>query len=157
MVLNDYFQSALDKHTEGSVVFPLKNLSEGQHTLTIKVWDVVNNSSEKQITFVVKDDFRIESVECYPNPMDVSTSFIFTHNQPDETFDVTLEVFQTSGTRVDMVKTKVNSNGIESLPLEWNPGDRSIIMKAGIYVYRLTVVAQGKTSSASGRLVFVYR
>jgi hypothetical protein len=121
------------------------------------VWDVLNNSSEKQITFVVKDDFRIESVECYPNPMDVKTSFIFTHNLPDETFDVTLEVFQTSGTRVDVVKAKVNSNGIESLPLEWNPGDHSVIMKAGIYIYRLTVLAQGKTSSASGRLVYVYR
>jgi len=157
MVLNDYFQSRMDKHTEGSVVFPLNNLSEGKHTLTIKVWDVLNNSSEKQITFVVKDDFTIESVECYPNPMDVKTNFIFTHNLPDETFDVTLEVFQPSGTRVDIVHEKVNSNGLESLPLEWNPGSRSIIMKAGIYIYRLTVIAQGKTSSASGRLVYVYR
>jgi len=94
MVLNDYFQTSMDKHTEGSVVFPLSNLSEGKHTLTIKVWDVMNNSSEKEITFVVKDDFRIESVECYPNPMTEQARFIFTHNQPEETFAVPLEIFQ---------------------------------------------------------------
>jgi hypothetical protein len=157
MVLNDYFQASKDKHTEGSVVFPLTNLVEGSHTLKIKVWDVLNNSSVKEISFVVKNDFRIESVECYPNPMLQKTSFVFTHNQPYETFDVTLEVFQPSGARVDMLQTRVGSQGTESLPLEWNPSERSVIMKAGIYIYRLTVNANGKTGTGSGRLVFVYR
>ena len=157
MVLNDYFQASKDKHTEGSIVFPLTKLAEGSHTLKIKVWDVLNNSSEKEIHFVVKDNFIIESVVCYPNPMQQKTSFTFTHNQPDETFDVTLEVFQPSGARVDIMKVKVGSQGTESLPLEWNPSSRSVKMMAGVYVYRLTVLAGGKTSSASGRLVFVYR
>lgn len=157
MVLNDYFQTSRDKHTEGSVVFPLNNLSEGEHTLTIKVWDVLNNSSEQQITFVVKDDFRIESVQCFPNPMEQQTSFTFTHNHPDEIFDVTLEVFKTNGQRVDMIQTKLGTNGIESLPLQWNPASRAVKMEAGVYIYRLTVGAQGKTASGSGRLVYVYR
>lgn len=157
MVLNDYFQSGLDKHTEGSVVFPLNNLSEGKHTLTVKVWDVLNNSSEKQITFVVKDAFKIEKVECFPNPMDQQTNFTFTHNQPDELFDVTLEVFKTNGQRVDRVQAKVGSSGIESLPLQWKPSSRGVKMQAGVYIYRLTVSAQGKTASGSGRLVYVYR
>jgi len=157
MVLNDYFQASKDKHTEGSVVFPLTGLSEGSHTLKIKVWDVLNNSSVKEINFVVKDDFRIESVECYPNPMQEQTSFVFTHNQPDETFDVTLEVFQPSGARVDMLQTRVGSQGTESLPLKWNPSSRSIIMKAGIYIFRLSVTVGGKKATGSGRLVYVYR
>lgn len=156
-VLNDYFQTSMDKHTEGSVVFPINNLSEGKHTLTVKVWDVLNNSSEKQITFVVQNDFRIESVQCFPNPMEQQTSFTFTHNQPDQTFDVTLEVFQANGTRVDMIQTKVGSSGVESLPLEWNPASHGVKMQAGVYIYRLTVSAPGKTGSGSGRLVYVYR
>ena len=157
MVLNDYFQSSKDKHTEGSIVFPLTKLTDGNHRLKIKVWDVLNNSSEKEIHFVVKDNFRIESVKCYPNPMQDHTSFVFIHNHPDETFSVTLEIFQTSGARVDMFQTKVGSNGIESLPLEWNPSSRGLNMKAGIYIYRMTVTAGGITGSGSGRLVFVYR
>ena len=156
MVLNEYFQGSKDKHTEGTIVFPLTKLTEGNHTLIIKVWDVLNNSSEMEIHFVVKDDFRIESVKCYPNPMKEQASFVFTHNQPDESFNVTLEVFQTSGTLVDMLQKKVGSKGTESLPLEWNPSS-GLLMKQGVYIYRMTVsTADGKMTSGSGRLVYVY-
>ncbi|HAQ18805.1 MAG TPA: hypothetical protein DCR40_06145 [Prolixibacteraceae bacterium] len=158
MVLNDYFQASRDKYTEGTIVFPLIKLAEGNHTLKLKVWDVLNNSSEKEIRFVVKDDFRIESVMCYPNPMQEQTSFVFTHNQPDEAFKVDLEVFQASGTRIDLVSAKVSSQGTESLPLDWVPSSRMVKMRPGVYIYRISVTnPEGKSGSASGRLVFVHR
>jgi hypothetical protein len=157
MVLNDYFQASKDKYNEGTIVFPLTDLAEGVHTLKLKVWDVMNNSSEKEIHFVVKNGFSVESVKCYPNPMQEQTSFVFTHNQPDETFNVTLEVFQTSGARVDMLQTTIGSHGAESLPLVWTPSSRLVRMNAGIYIYRLSVTTpDGKMSSGSGRLVYVY-
>jgi hypothetical protein len=158
MVLNDYFQADKDKYTSGKIIFPLTDLEEGEHVIKLKVWDVLNNSSEVEIRFVVKDDFRIESVSCYPNPMQEQTKFIFTHNQPDETFDVNLEVFSSSGIRVDLFQTKVGSSGTESLPFTWTPADRQVKMTTGVYVYRLTMTTNdGKIGSGSGRLVFVYR
>jgi hypothetical protein len=158
MVLNDYFQADKDKYTSGKIIFPLTDLEEGEHVIKLKVWDVLNNSSEVEIRFVVKDDFRIESVSCYPNPMQEQTKFIFTHNQPDETFDVNLEVFSSSGTLVDLFQTKVGSSGTESLPFTWTPADRQVKMTTGVYVYRLTMTTNdGKIGSGSGRLVFVYR
>jgi hypothetical protein len=158
MVLNDYFQASKDKYTEGTIVFPLNDLSEGEHILKIKVWDVMNNSSEKEIRFVVKDDFRVESVLCYPNPMEGQTSFVFTHNQPDDSFNVTLEVFQSSGTRIDIVTEKIGSQGTESMPLEWTPASRLVKMRSGVYIYRLLITtSDGKTGSASGRLVYLHR
>jgi hypothetical protein len=158
IVLNDYFQSSKDKYTEGTIVFPLTNLPEGKHTLILKVWDVLNNSSEVEISFVVRDDFRIESVMCYPNPVQESTSFVFAHNQPDETFDVVLEVFQTTGSRIDMLQQTVGSFGTESQPLSWNPASRLVKMRPGTYIYRLSVTTKdGKVSDGSGRLVYVYR
>ena len=158
MILNDYFQSDKDSYTSGQIVYPLTNLEEGEHTLTLKVWDVLNNSSEKEIRFVVKDDFRIESVSCYPNPVQEQAKFSFTHNQPDEAFDVYLEIFQTSGAKVDNLLTSVGSDGTESLPITWNPSDRNVRMKAGVYIYRLSVTTQdGKSTTGSGRLIYVYR
>jgi hypothetical protein len=158
MALNDYFQSDMNSYTSGKIVFPLTGLSEGEHVIKIKVWDVLNNSSEKEIRFVVKDDFRIESVSNYPNPMQGETRFIFTHNQPDETFNVELEIFQSTGSRLDFVKAKIGSQGIESLPLEWIPAERQIKMTPGVYIYRISATTKdGKKSSGSGRLVFVYR
>ncbi|MFA5328972.1 MAG: type IX secretion system sortase PorU [Prolixibacteraceae bacterium] len=158
MVLNDYFQSDKDQYLSGKIVYPLTKLTEGEHVLKLKVWDVLNNSAEKEIHFVVKDNFRIETVASYPNPMQGQTKFIFTHNQPDETFDIDLEVFQTNGMRVDFLQTTIGSLGTESLPIEWIPANRHIVMKAGIYIYRITAttVSGGKQTSGSGRLVYVY-
>jgi len=156
MVLNDYFQSDKDSYKTGKIVFPLTGLSEGEHVLIVKVWDVFNNSSEKEIRFVVKDNFRIETVNCFPNPMKQETSFIFTHNLPDEAFDVNLEVFETSGSRIDIVPVKVGSQGNQSLPINWNPSERNVRMRSGVYIYRMIVTTKnGKESSGSGRLVFV--
>ena len=158
MVLNEYFQADKDNYKTGKIVFPLTKLSEGEHTLILKVWDVLNNSAEKEIRFVVKDVFRIETVVNYPNPMQDETSFVFTSNMPDETFMVDLEVFQANGSRIDQMKTVVGSQGTESLPLRWIPAERHVRMMPGVYVYRLSVSAKdGRMSSGSGRLVFVYR
>ncbi|MDP2339113.1 MAG: type IX secretion system sortase PorU [Bacteroidota bacterium] len=159
MVLNDFFQADLDKYTSGKIVFPLTKLSEGEHILKLKVWDVLNNSSEKEIRFVVKDNFRIESVACYPNPMQEETQFVFTHNLPDETFDVNLEIFQTTGSRIDLIQSRVGSVGTDSQSVKWVPAERQVRMRAGVYIYRITATSiDGKVkSSGSGRLVFVNR
>jgi len=158
MVLNDYFQANKDNYKTGKIIFPLTKLSEGEHTLVLKVWDVLNNSAEKEIRFVVKDVFRIETVVNYPNPMQDETSFLFTSNLPDETFLVDLEVFQTNGSRIDQMKANVGSQGTESIPLKWIPSERNVRMMPGVYVYKLSVTAKdGRMSSGSGRLVFVSR
>lgn len=159
MVLNDFFQADKDSYKTGKIVFPFTQLAEGEHILKLKVWDVLNNSSEKEIRFVVKDVFRIETVGCYPNPMQQGqTHFIFTHNLPDETFDVSLEVFQTNGLRIDIMQETVGSSGTESLAFEWVPAKRQVKMSPGVYIYRLNVTTKdGKISNGSGRLVYVYR
>jgi hypothetical protein len=157
MVLNDYFQGDKDAYTSGKVVFPLTGLSEGEHTLVFKVWDVLNNSSEVEIHFVVKDVFRIETVNCYPNPMQGQTNFVFTHNYPDESFDIRIDVYQVNGSLIDSYTTKIGSSGTESLPISWTPSERQIRMRAGVYVYRITATSGGaKVAKGSGRLVYIY-
>lgn len=156
LILNDFFQTDKDSYTSGKIVYPLTKLSEGEHVLKVKVWDVLNNSIEKEIRFVVKDDFRIEAVSNYPNPMQGETRFVFTHNLPDETFDVEIEVFHSTGSRIDFIKAKIASQGVESLPLEWVPAERQVKMKPGVYIYRISATTKdGKKSSGSGRLVFI--
>ncbi|MDP3445953.1 MAG: hypothetical protein Q8T08_24090, partial [Ignavibacteria bacterium] len=59
---------------------------------------------------------------------------------------------------IDLVKKKIGSQGIESLPLEWIPAERQVKMKPGVYIYRISATTKdGKKSSGSGRLVFLYR
>lgn len=157
MVLNDYFQGDKDAYRSGKVLFPLSGLSEGEHTITFKVWDVLNNSTEVEIHFVVKDIFRIESVNSYPNPMQGQTSLVFSHNYPDESFDIRVDVFQIDGAMIDSFSTKVGSSGTSSLPISWIPADRHIRMRAGVYLYRISATSTtGKTATGSGKLVYIY-
>ena len=58
-VLNDFYEAQKDDFTKGVISFPLYNLSAGEHSITLKVWDVFNNSSEATINFVVAASDRM--------------------------------------------------------------------------------------------------
>ena len=79
-VLNDYYTAETDDYKNGTVNFPLNNLTPGPHTLKLKAWDVYNNSSENEIDFVVFDENQelvIENLLNYPNPfIDYTLSLI---------------------------------------------------------------------------------
>ena len=45
-ILNDFYEGELNSYQQGVVRFQLPELEPGMHTLKIKAWDVLNNSSE---------------------------------------------------------------------------------------------------------------
>ena len=50
--------------------FQLPELEPGMHTLKIKAWDVLNNSNEVLLDFVVakNEELQLSHVLNYPNP-----------------------------------------------------------------------------------------
>lgn len=155
-VLNDYYESDIDSYTSGKIVYPLNDLEPGKHSLTLKVWDVVNNSSEATIEFVITSDFQIEELICYPNPVSDYAYFSFTHNLPDELFSATFEVFDRSGSRIDYIEKQIPSEGTESVPLKWQPSSRSIVLKDGLYLFRFTLIStEGYISAKTGKFIFI--
>jgi len=154
ILLNDYYRAAKDDYTKGVITYPLKNLPVGPHTLSLKVWDVANNSTEVTINFVVTGNFYIEKIQNYPNPVTSYTDFIFTHNQTDATLLTLIEIFDVAGNRVDMVKQKVSSNGPASSPVRWVMDDRGLRLRSGVYPYRITIrSADGQLTSKSGKML----
>ncbi|MEM7187700.1 MAG: type IX secretion system sortase PorU, partial [Bacteroidota bacterium] len=69
IVLNEYYQADVDDFTKGTANYKLRNLEEGLHTLTLKAWDVYNNSATGEIQFVVfgNDKLEVQRVLNYPN------------------------------------------------------------------------------------------
>ena len=133
-----------------------QNLVSGKHTLSIKVWDVANNSTEAQIDFVVKDNLEIEEVYNLPNPVSGSTEFIFKHNQPNAIFDTKIEVVDRGGRIVDSFIQSVPSSGTKSIPINWDPNSADIDLKDGIYLYRITIKdGSGSVASKTGKLIFI--
>jgi hypothetical protein len=141
-ILNNYYQADVDDFTRGSLSYRLRDLEEGLHTLTLKAWDVYNNSSTAEIQFVVagSNELKIERVLNYPNPFVSYTEFWFNHNRPFEPLEVQVQVFTVTGKVVWTRNQLVNTEGFLSREITWDGrddfGDR---IGKGVYVYKLTV------------------
>lgn len=146
--LNDYYISDIDDYQRGTLNYPLRDLTPGPHTLTLKAWDVYNNSSETEIQFVVHDENEqlvITNVLNYPNPFVNYTEFWFNHNSSD-VLDVSVQIFTISGKLVKTLNAQTNVNGnccgtsTLSRDIVWDGrddyGDK---IAKGVYVYKLTV------------------
>lgn len=158
-VLNDFYESELNSYQKGKVEFPLSALSEGRHHLHLKVWDILNNSSEDDIEFIVarSSQLILDHVFNYPNPFTTSTSFYFDHNQPDADLDVLIQVFSISGKLIKTIDTHVFSSGFRSPPIDWDGrddfGDR---IGRGVYIYRVQVrTPQGNTVDKFEKIVIL--
>ena len=141
-VLNEFYQTDVDDYTKGMAQFKFNNLSEGLHTLTLKAWDVYNNSSTSEIQFMVagNDKLEISRVLNYPNPFVNYTEFWFNHNRPFEPLEVQVQVFTVTGKVVWTKNETVNTDGYLSRDIVWDGrddfGDR---IGKGVYVYKITV------------------
>lgn len=141
-VLNKFYESEMDNYKSGSVSYPNSGLEIGQHTMTIKAWDVMNNSSENSIDFIVANssEMVIDKIFNYPNPFTSHTSFYFGHNQPYENLDVIISIFTVSGKLVKTLEADMTCDGYLSQPIEWDGldeyGDK---IGKGVYVYKVKV------------------
>src|SRR5690554_3994175 len=141
-VLNEFYQTEVDDFTRGTTQYKFSDLSDGLHTLTLKAWDVYNNSSTTEIQFVVagNDKLEITRVLNYPNPFVNYTEFWFNHNRPYEPLDVQVQVFTVTGKIVWTKNDTINTDGFLSRDIAWDGrddfGDR---IGKGVYVYKITV------------------
>lgn len=141
-VLNDFFEAAQDDYRSGTVRFPLNNLTEGQHYLQIKAWDVYNNSSEARLDFTVVNQTEgyLDRVYNYPNPFTTRTEFMFEHNMPNENLHVSIQIMNLSGRTVRQIRTVVNTPGTRVNGLEWDGRDESgDKLGRGVYLYKVSV------------------
>jgi len=121
-------------------------LAPGIHTLNLKAWDVMNNSSETQIEFTVADDNELElkHVLNYPNPFTTHTNFWFEHNKPGINLDVTIEVMTITGRIIKTINQKINTPGNRSTEIFWDGKDEfGDKIARGVYLYSIKVSAQG--------------
>ena len=141
-ILNDFYESDLNTYKSGMVRYSLSNISEGLHTLNFKVWDVYNNSNEKDLSFVVSssEEMVLNHILNYPNPFSNFTKFSFEHNRPNQNLDVMIQIFTVSGKLVKTLKNSIINPGFRDESITWNGldefGDK---LAKGVYVYKIFV------------------
>ena len=142
IILNEYYEANKDDFRRGEVFYRLRDLEEGEHTLSIKAWDVYNNSQTQDISFIVAgdDELKITRVLNYPNPFIDYTEFWFNHNRPFEPLEVMIQVFTVSGKLVWTKNQIANTNGFLFREMSWDGRDDfGNKIGKGVYVYKLTV------------------
>lgn len=155
-ILNDFYESELDNYRAGMVRFQLPVLPEGAHTLTIKAWDVVNNSNETTLAFRVlnQEKLALDHVLNYPNPFTTRTTFWFEHNRPGEELTVDVQIYTVTGKVVKNIRRTIFSAGNRSSEVEWDGRDEyGSKIGRGVYIYRLRVqTGDGKTAQKIEKL-----
>ena len=159
IVLNDYYVADADSYQSGIIEYPFSDLKPGNYSITLKAWDVYNNSSESSLDFTVtgSEDLAISNVFNYPNPFTSHTAFHFEHNRPGTGMSVLIQIFTVSGRLVKTIESPVLTSGFKPEPIHWdgldNYGDR---IGRGVYIYRIRLrTGDGQMAEKYEKLVIL--
>jgi hypothetical protein len=142
IVLNDYYSADLNTYQRGKIRYPFSQLAEGDHRLSVKVWDVQNNSSTSYTDFVVaaQAELALKHILNYPNPFTTKTKFFIEHNQCCITLKAVIQIYTVSGKLVKSINQTINNEGFRFDGIEWDGkddfGDK---LARGVYIYRVMV------------------
>ena len=149
-VLNDYFTAANNSYQSGLVSYLMEALPDGQHSLSFRAWDLLNNSTTKSLNFVVEAglDPSIYSVTTYPNPVQTEgiVNLIVNYDQPDERLSTELYLYNING---QLVYSHLQKN-----PDAVSINLAQLGLQPGVYVYNLRIKsASSKYSMTSGKII----
>lgn len=140
--LNEYFETFPNDFSKGYIKYQLFNIPSGNHTLTLKAYDIYNNPSEKTINFNVIDntELSINRLYNYPNPFTTNTNFYFEHNKPNSHFDIIIQIMSPSGKIVKTIHQQMISTGFRSEAINWDGRDDfGNRIASGAYIYILSI------------------
>ncbi|MBR5170825.1 MAG: type IX secretion system sortase PorU [Muribaculaceae bacterium] len=123
------YVTSFDEGKTVRIEFPLSNLAEGLHTLTYTVYDMVGNSAERTITFMVGQSGSVElTADAHPAYLDRGVNFDMNTDLTSSP-EVIVRVTDATGKLVWMTTTS-------SFPVAWDMKDmQGNKVSAGLYRY----------------------
>ena len=153
-----YYTPSADGSPSGTIAYPLENLTEGNHTLTFRVWDTSGNSATRTLNFFVEQGAQPKIFDIFTdvNPASTEANFYLSHNRPDARLTVTLDIYDMLGHRVWTTTVTDRSDMFLSAPIRWDLtdlGGRRV--QRGIYIYRATVSTDGGSVQSAAKRIAV--
>ncbi len=153
IILNSYYDPELNSYKKGSITYQLSELESGQHEITIKAWDVYNNSSSVSTTFNVDSEKAIvtDNSVVYPNPVNQGeiTYFYFEHDEPNSILNLVINIYTQGGNLVSQLEESVVSLNNTIPPVEWNAD-----VIPGMYLYKIIISSEtGRKGKISGKIM----
>lgn len=146
------FIPASDGSPSGDIAYQLPELTAGNHTATLRVWDIGGNSATASVDFYVDpmQSPKIFDVYTDANPATTEANFYIVHNRPDAMLSVRIDIYDISGRLVWSDTTRGRADMYTTTPVKWDlthsGGSR---VGRGIYVYRATVITEDSSASPS--------
>lgn len=156
-VLDNYYTREFGDFTRGTVAFSIPQLEAGEHTLSFRAWDVLNNTSQTTLHFKVDPSYKpsIFKVMASENPASTSTNFLIYHDMPGSECTFTLELFDFTGKCMwKHQETGSTMSGIYSIP--WNLSNGGGRLGPGVYLYRCQMqCGESKKVSKTQKIVIL--
>lgn len=154
-----YYTPSTDGSPSGTIMYPMENISDGNHTLRLRVWDTSGNSMSREVEFFVQRGLipRIYDLYADANPASVETNFYLVHDRPDAQISVKLTVYNLLGQPVWSTDVSGRSDMLQSFPINWKLTDSAgQRLSRGIYLYRAAIsTAGGETSETETRRIAI--
>lgn len=157
--LNDEFTYDFGSYTSGRTACSIPSLEPGKHTLTFRVWDILNNSSAATLNFVVAKSLQptISSVGVSKNPAYNTTTFIVNHDMAGSKVDVCIEVFDMSG-RTLWKHTDTGVTNLGTYTKDWDLCDgQGCRLQTGVYLYRVRMRTDGSSYASKTQKLIIIR
>ncbi len=140
--LNNFYKADIDDYRSGTLTYQFTELEEGQHYVTLRVWDTHNNMAEEYLEFIVGESHElvIKNLLNYPNPFRDETTFSFEHNRSGQDLEIIIQIYSRNGSLVRVIEGETVNSEFRVNDIKWDGrGGSGKKLESGIYIYRVYV------------------
>lgn len=149
--VSEYYTPAADGSIGGTIAYPLPELTPGNHTIRLRVWDTSDNAETATLECFAVADLAPTLFDIYTdsNPASEKANFYLSHDRPDANMEITLSIYNMLGQPVWSTTVAGRSDTFQSFPITWDLTDMAGSRVArGIYLYRASI-RMGDTESGT--------
>lgn len=155
IILNDFYTAG--NNVSGSILYPISNLSLGEHNITVSAFDIANNRGETAIRFIVdqKNEETLNNFQVTPSLSSGElVEFAFLHQLGQESLIVEIEIYNMLGQLVYTIRQQQNSNNgrVENIY-----GDLSLLEDATYICRAIAIASDGRKSYSNMKKIQILK
>ncbi len=161
IVLNNYYSLLSTAPETGRLQYQLSNLSPGLHTVSLKVWDNMGNSTQRSISLRVSSESQIEfdNIQLFPSAYSSKSEPLtlrFFHNNASAGNNLNVSIFNLSGQLVSSIQTSLQTGTSDSGIINLSDIMPAVSSLAnGIYVINVKVIgSNGRRGEFTRKFAF---